>query len=104
MFTVLSWDHLLVLGVVALAVVKRTDLPLLLNAAPVWASAARRKIHDLFNGFSKVSSSSELDALRDELNGIKRSILEVEFQAQPKIIPRTSGMIKSSNFHAKNAR
>ena len=73
MFNIFSWQHILILVVIALVVVGPQDLPRLLNMAGKWAGKSRAMAQGLKKNFDDFSRTAELDGLRAEMNAIKRA-------------------------------
>jgi len=92
MFNIFSWQHLLILTVIALVVVGPKDLPRMMRTMAQWAGKGRSVASDLRRGLQDLTSTTELDGLRTELNALKRkhplSSLEEDLK-QPIIDDRT---------------
>ena len=73
MFDLFSWDHLLILLVVALVVVGPKDLPRLLHMAGKWAGKARAMANEFRKSFEEMARQSELDELRKEIEDLKKN-------------------------------
>jgi sec-independent protein translocase protein TatB len=73
MFNIFSWQHIIILVVIALVVVGPKDLPRLLNMAGKWAGKGRVMAQGLRKNFDELTRTSELDGLRAEMNAIKRA-------------------------------
>ena len=73
MFDLFSWDHLLILLVVALVVVGPKDLPRLMHMAGKWAGKARAMANEFRKSFDEMARQSELDELRKEIEDLKKN-------------------------------
>ena len=72
MFNIFSWQHLFILGVIALVVVGPKDLPRMMRMMAQWAGKGRSMASDLRRSFEDLTQTTELDGLRTELNALKR--------------------------------
>lgn len=72
MFNIFSWQHILILVVIALVVVGPKDLPQLMNMAAKWVRKGRGMAADLRKNFVDVTGTTELDGLRAEITALKR--------------------------------
>ena len=72
MFNIFSWQHLIILVVIALMVVGPKDLPRLMRMAAKWVNQGRSTISSLRRNFEDMTRTDDLDGLRAELNAIKR--------------------------------
>ena len=73
MFNIFSWQHIIIMVVIALVVIGPKDLPRLMNMAGKWARKGHTVINGLRRNFDELARSSELDGLRAEMNAIKRA-------------------------------
>jgi sec-independent protein translocase protein TatB len=73
MFNIFSWQHIIVMVVIALVVIGPKDLPRLMNMAGKWARKGHTVINGLRRNFDELARTSELDGLRAEMNAIKRA-------------------------------
>lgn len=72
MFNIFSWQHVLILAVIALVVVGPRDLPRLMRMAAQGAAKARTMASGLRRNLEELTRTTELDGLRAELNALKR--------------------------------
>jgi sec-independent protein translocase protein TatB len=72
MFNIFSWQHILILAVIALVVVGPRDLPRLMRMAANWAAKSRSMVSNLSRNFEEMTRTADLDGLRAELNALKR--------------------------------
>jgi sec-independent protein translocase protein TatB len=73
MFDIFSWQHIVILLVVALVVVGPKDLPRFLNMAGKWAGKARAMANEFRKSFDEMARQTELDELRKEIEDLKKS-------------------------------
>ena len=73
MFDIFSWQHILILLVVALVVVGPKDLPRLMNMAGKWAGKARAMAGEFRRSFDEMARESELSELRKEIDNLKNN-------------------------------
>ncbi|HVV27220.1 MAG TPA: Sec-independent protein translocase protein TatB [Rhizomicrobium sp.] len=73
MFDIFSWQHILILLVVALVVVGPKDLPRLMNMAGKWAGKARNMANEFRRSFDEMARQAELDELRKEIEALKKN-------------------------------
>jgi sec-independent protein translocase protein TatB len=67
----LSWSHILILLIVALAVVPPKDLPRVMRQAGRWMGKARALADQFRRSFDEMARQSELDELRGELEALR---------------------------------
>lgn len=72
MFNIFSWQHILILAVIALIVVGPRDLPRLMHMAAGWLRKGRALAADLRRNFEDMTRTTELDGLRAEITALKR--------------------------------
>ena len=72
MFNIFSWQHILILVVIALVVVGPKDLPRFMRTAAKWAGKGRSMASDLRRNFEDMTRTTELDGLREEMIALKR--------------------------------
>ena len=88
MFNIFSWQHIIIMVVIALVVVGPKDLPRLMRMAAQWARKGHSVVDGLRKNFDGLTGSSELDGLRAEINAFKRanplSSLQADIVAAPK--------------------
>jgi sec-independent protein translocase protein TatB len=72
MFNIFSWQHVLILTVIALVVVGPKDLPRLMRMAADWATKGRSMASSLRRNFDDLTRTTDLDGLRTEMNALKR--------------------------------
>jgi sec-independent protein translocase protein TatB len=73
MFEIFSWQHIVILLVVALVVVGPKDLPRFLNMAGKWAGKARAMANEFRKSFDEMARQTELDELRKEIEDLKKN-------------------------------
>ena len=73
MFDIFSWQHILIMLVVALVVVGPKDLPRLMNMAGKWAGKARAMAGEFRRSFDEMARESELSELRKEIDNLKKN-------------------------------
>ena len=73
MFDIFSWQHIIIMLVVALVVVGPKDLPRLMNMAGKWAGKARAMAGDFRRSFDEMARESELAELRKEIDNLKKN-------------------------------
>jgi sec-independent protein translocase protein TatB len=73
MFDLFSWQHILILLVVALVVVGPKDLPRLMHKAGKWAGKARNMANEFRKSFDEMARQAELDELRKEIDELKKN-------------------------------
>ena len=71
MFDLFSWNHILILLVVALVVVGPKDLPRLMHMVGKWAGKARAMANEFKASFDEMARQEELDQLRKELETLR---------------------------------
>lgn len=81
MFDIFSWQHIIILLVVALVVVGPKDLPRLMNMAGKWAGKARAMASEFRKSFDEMARQAELDELRKEIEELKKKNPVAEMQA-----------------------
>jgi sec-independent protein translocase protein TatB len=72
MFNIFSWQHIIILVVIALIVVGPKDLPRLMRMAASWVRQGRSMLQGLSKSFAEMTGTEDLNELRAELNAIKR--------------------------------
>jgi len=72
MFNIFSWQHILILAVIALVVVGPKDLPRMMRMAAKWVTKGRSMASSLRQNFEDLTRTTELDGLRAEINALKR--------------------------------
>ena len=72
MFNFFSWQHVLILAVIALVVVGPKDLPRLMRMAGRGAAKLRSLASGLRHNLEEMTRTADLDGLRAELNALKR--------------------------------
>ncbi|HEU0161189.1 MAG TPA: Sec-independent protein translocase protein TatB [Rhizomicrobium sp.] len=82
MFDIFSWQHIIILLVVALVVVGPKDLPRLMNMAGKWAGKARAMASEFRKSFDEMARQAELDELRKEIEELKKKNPVAEMQAE----------------------
>ncbi|HKX65265.1 MAG TPA: Sec-independent protein translocase protein TatB [Rhizomicrobium sp.] len=73
MFDIFSWQHIIILLVVALVVVGPKDLPRLMNMMGKWAGKARAMAGEFRRSFDEMARESELAELRKEIDNLKKN-------------------------------
>jgi len=73
MFDIFSWQHIIIMLVVALVVVGPKDLPRLMNMAGKWAGKARAMAGEFRKSFDEMARESELSELRKEIDNLKKN-------------------------------
>jgi sec-independent protein translocase protein TatB len=73
MFDIFSWQHIVILLVVALVVVGPKDLPRLMHMAGKWAGKARAMANEFRRSFDEMARQTELDELRKEIEELKKN-------------------------------
>jgi len=73
MFDIFSWQHIIIMLVVALVVVGPKDLPRLMNMAGKWAGKARAMASEFRRSFDEMARESELAELRKEIDNLKKN-------------------------------
>ena len=73
MFDIFSWQHIIIMLVVALVVVGPKDLPRLMNMAGKWAGKARAMANEFRKSFDEMARQSELEELRKEIDALKKN-------------------------------
>jgi sec-independent protein translocase protein TatB len=73
MFNIFSWQHIIIMVVIALVVVGPKDLPRLMKMAAQWARKGRSMVNGLRKNFDDLTETAGLDGLRAEINAIKRA-------------------------------
>jgi len=72
MFNIFSWQHILILVVIALVVVGPKDLPRLMRMAASWINKGRSLMTGLKRDFVDMTGTNDLDGLRAEITALKR--------------------------------
>ncbi len=72
MFNIFSWQHIIILVVIALIVVGPKDLPRLMRMAASWVRQGRSMLQGLSKSFAEMTGTEDLNGLRAELNALKR--------------------------------
>ncbi len=67
-----SWNHILILLVVALVVVGPKDLPKMMRMAGRWTGKARDMASQLRRSFDEMARQSELEELRAEIQALRQ--------------------------------
>lgn len=70
---IFSWQHIVILLVVALVVVGPKDLPRLMHHAGKWARKARNIASEFRKSFDEMARQAELDDLRQEIDHLKKN-------------------------------
>jgi sec-independent protein translocase protein TatB len=80
MFVDLSWNHMLLVLVVALVVVGPKDLPKVMRTMGQWAARARSVADQFRRSLDDMARQSELDELRKEVDALRtmRPLAETE--------------------------
>jgi sec-independent protein translocase protein TatB len=73
MFDIFSWQHIVILLLVALVVVGPKDLPRLMHMAGKWAGKARAMANEFRKSFDEMARQAELDELRKEIDDLKKN-------------------------------
>ena len=73
MFDIFSWQHIIILLVVALVVVGPKDLPRMMHMAGKWAGKARAMAAEFRKSFDEMARQTELDELRKEIEDLKKN-------------------------------
>jgi sec-independent protein translocase protein TatB len=73
MFDIFSWQHIVILLLVALVVVGPKDLPKMLHMLGKWAGKARAMANEFRRSFEEMARQSELDELRKEIEELKKN-------------------------------
>ena len=73
MFDIFSWQHIIIMLVVALVVVGPKDLPRLMHMAGKWAGKARAMANEFRKSFDEMARQTELDELRKEIDDLKKN-------------------------------
>lgn len=66
----LSWSHILIVLIVALAVVGPKDLPRLMRIIGQWVAKARQMAGMFRANFNEIARQAELDELRKEIQNL----------------------------------
>jgi sec-independent protein translocase protein TatB len=69
----LSFEHIIILGVIALVVVGPKDLPLLLRKMGQWTARLRGMAQEFRTGFDELARQAELDELKKEVDALRRT-------------------------------
>src|SRR5215510_12536184 len=69
----LSFEHIIILGVIALVVVGPKDLPLLLRKMGQWTARLRAMAQEFRTGFDELARQAELDELKREVEALRRT-------------------------------
>jgi sec-independent protein translocase protein TatB len=72
MFNIFSWQHIIILVVIALVVDGPGDLPRLMNIAGKWARNGHSVAQRLRNNLDILTRTSDLNELHAEMNALKR--------------------------------
>jgi sec-independent protein translocase protein TatB len=72
MFNIFSWQHILILVVIALVVVGPKDLPRLMHMAARWVRKGRGMAANLRRNFEDMAGTEDLNGLRAEITALKR--------------------------------
>jgi sec-independent protein translocase protein TatB len=72
MFNIFSWQHILILVVIALVVVGPKDLPRLMQMAAQWVRKGRGMAASVRRNFEDMTGTAELNGLRAEMTALKR--------------------------------
>ena len=72
MFNIFSWQHILILVVIALVVVGPKDLTRLMRMAASWINKGRSLMTGLKRDFVDMTGTNDLDGLRAEITALKR--------------------------------
>jgi len=72
MFNFFSWQHVLILAIIALVVVGPKDLPQLMRMAGKGVVKTRSMASSLRRNLEALARTADLDGLRAELNALKR--------------------------------
>jgi sec-independent protein translocase protein TatB len=85
----LSWSHILILLIVALAVVPPKDLPRVMRLAGRWMGKARAMADQFRKSFDEMARQSELDELRAELEGLRheRPLADIDRTLRAPVLP-----------------
>ena len=73
MFDLFSWNHIVILLVVALVIVGPKDLPRLMNLTGKWASKARIMANEFRKSFDEMARQAELHDVCAEIETLKKS-------------------------------
>jgi sec-independent protein translocase protein TatB len=73
MFDIFSWQHIVIMLVVALVVVGPKDLPRMMHMAGKWAGKARAMANEFRKSFDEMARQTELDELRKEIEDLKKN-------------------------------
>jgi sec-independent protein translocase protein TatB len=73
MLDLFSWQHIILLLVIALVVVGPKDLPRLMHMAGKWAGKARAMANEFRKSFDEMARQAELDELRKEIEDLKKN-------------------------------
>ena len=69
----LSFEHIVILGVIALVVVGPKDLPLLLRKLGMWTAKLRGMAQEFRTGFDELARQAELDELKREVEALRQT-------------------------------
>ncbi|HSS13787.1 MAG TPA: Sec-independent protein translocase protein TatB [Rhizomicrobium sp.] len=72
MFNIFSWQHIIILVVIALVVVGPKDLPRLMRMAAKWVRKGKSVANGLRQNLDDLTRTAELDGLRAEMNALKK--------------------------------
>ncbi|HET7085341.1 MAG TPA: Sec-independent protein translocase protein TatB [Rhizomicrobium sp.] len=72
MFNIFSWQHIIILLVIALVVVGPKDLPRLMRMTASTVRKGRSLLQGLSKSFTEMTGTEELNQLRAEMNALKR--------------------------------
>ena len=72
MFNIFSWQHIIILVVIALVVVGPKDLPRLMSMAAKWVRKGKSVADGLRSNLDDLTRTAELDGLRAEMNALKK--------------------------------
>ena len=97
MFDIFSWQHIIIMLVVALVVVGPKDLPRLMNMAGKWAGKARAMANEFRKSFDEMARQAELDELRKEIAALRaeRPLAGIEQHIEHGILPPADEVMQS---------
>ena len=72
MFNIFSWQHIIILVVIALVVVGPKDLPRLMRMAAKWVRQGRSMLQGFSKSLAEMTGTEELNELRAEMTALKR--------------------------------
>ena len=95
MFNIFSWQHIIILVVIALVVVGPKDLPRLMRMAAKWVRKGKSVADGLRKNLDELTRTAELDGLRAEMIALKKkhplSSLETAAASTPSHTPQPRG-------------